>query len=128
MQHAACALACMQALMVLLGSKMPRVRSFAAEQLYASSLLWRTQSNSVRHEATWSQGTVAALQDILCAQCWGADNARPCLEARTQTISLLGLRAPAAKERAAKPSSAEASAADEHATYQGLLNDVARGL
>ena len=118
---------CMQALTVLLGSKMPRVRSFAAEQLYASSLLWRRQRNGC-NAATWTPGTVAALQDILRSQRWGSDDAGPCLEARTQMIRLLGLKAPVAKERAAKPGSAGTTTVDEHATYQGLLNDVARGL
>lgn len=116
----------MQALMVMLVSKMPRLRSLVAEHLYLSTaiLLAAPPCCNDTH-GTWPEGTLTALQDILRAQCWDADNMEVVKEARLQVISLLGLPAPVAK-RAVTKKTVGSGRADE--SYQALLNDFARGL
>jgi hypothetical protein len=115
----------LQALVVLLGSKMPRLRALAAEHLYICCILLQTSPAPTRASA-WGEGTIAALQEILRAQCWGSDNAKSALEARSQIIRLMGLETPNAK-LGSKPK-AERAPGEDYTTYQALLNDVARGL
>jgi hypothetical protein len=116
---------CLQALVVLLGSKMPRLRALAAEQLYICCIL--LQANAAQEsKSVWSVGTISALQEILRAQCWGSDSAKSAMEARAQIISLMGIQTPAAKLKSKQQTATVVG--ENYASYQALLNDVARGL
>jgi hypothetical protein len=117
---------CVQALMVLLVSKMPRLRSLVAEHLFLSTAILLATSTSCNDtHGTWSAGRLTTLQDILRAQCWDTGNMDEVKAARLRVISLLELPAPVAS-KVVMMKSVGPGQADE--SYQALLNDFARGL
>jgi hypothetical protein len=117
--------------MVMLASKMPKLRVYVAEQLYLCCMLMvaSNATASAPGAACWSSGRLAAVQDTLGAHRWGDDDIAKVKEARLQIINLFGLQPPKVKggtARAAVGKAANSAIGSE--SYQGLLNDFARGL
>lgn len=112
--------------MVMLASKMPKLRTFAAEQLYICTALLCYDERSLQG-CCWSMDTIAALQTLLVDGRWGADDVEEAKGARLRVIRLLGLQAPKAKQRDGTIKRSRGAVAGDE-SYQGLLNDFARGL
>jgi hypothetical protein len=117
----------MQALMVMLASKMPKLRVFVAEHLYMSTALLLAQS-SAQPPASWTSGCLASLQGVLRTQRWGTEDVAEVRATRLQVIQLLGLQPPKARVEPAGSEARPAKRSQADETYQGLLNDFARGL
>ena len=111
--------------MVMLASKMPRLRLHAAQRLHTSAAL--LLADPIR---PWERAEMTTLRGILGAHDWSDDSMKRVKQARQQVIGVLGLSAPVARRATAESMSRGRACAKQAADegYQGLLNDVARGL
>jgi len=114
----------LSALLLLLGSPFPVVRSAVAERLYVATLGWDADElASEGFPATLDDDAVEELQETLVSTPWGVDlmSARA---ARSPLYPALGIAPPATKAKAV----VKGPAADENSSYAALVEDAARGL
>eukprot|EP00892_Ulva_mutabilis_P007185 jgi/Ulvmu1/4839/UM020_0125.1 len=116
----------LQAVMVLLGSKMPTVRNHAADRLYVAALMLERRAVSDPAKKGWSRDILKEVQTLLCSINWGAVDGAPDLKAvRDKIVGALGIDPPAKREprtvKATQPKHEETS-------YKNLINDFARGM
>ena len=123
----------MQALMVLLASKFPKVRRFTAEKLYTAGVLVQARLNRGSAAEFWIIERSHVMLDILASTAWDGAALDAVTAARGRLIALLGLDPPKVKHRTSSGQPALSKAAmrgnaDENASYQALVDDFARGL
>jgi hypothetical protein len=111
--------------MVLLGSKVPKIRQTAAERLYFTTVLLQ---NRRELRGMWNPGTVSILQQLLCSVSWDHDDISAVKATRAQIIDVLGLNSPARNENVAVVTKRGPPCQGDQRTYQALVNDFARGI
>lgn len=116
----------LQAVMVLLGSKVPIVRNYTAERLYVALLLLRTRAKSNPGTTPWSSATLEAVQEMLCSINWATvDGVEGVKATRDRILGSLHVSPPVRKT----PRKVKAEAPrDTETSYETLVNDFARGM
>lgn len=111
--------------MVLLGSKFPKLRRHTAERLFFAGVAVQA---TTEESSCWKAGTAKVMCDILASAAWDADDIEIAKEARGRVVHLLALEPPKTKTVRGGARKAKSNAHDENASYQALVDDVARGM
>lgn len=113
--------------MVLLGSKVPTVRMYAADRLYVAILMLARRAGSHPAQEGWSSVTLKNVQALLCSVNWSTvDGVKRVKAARDQILGALDLDPPAKKEQRKVKAAAESS--NTQSSYKNLVYDFARGM
>ena len=119
----------MQALMVLLVSKFPKVRRFAADRMYFGALVVQAQLDKEGGHSYWRPDIIKVLLNILSSTTWDGNFPFDVKTGRAKLVELLKLEAPKTKAGIVKRNTPSHTLnADENASYQALVDDFARGL
>lgn len=116
--------------MVMLASKMPKLRLHASSRLHlCTRLVLAAHEGCAPVQVTpWDIASFRTLQSILEAQDWGAQSLERIKQARQQVMNVLGVQPPAVRKTLPAKQQAADEANVDMGGYQVFLNDVARGL
>lgn len=115
-----------QAVMVLLCSKVPTVRNYAAERLYLAILMLQRQVGRNTTKESWSSATFSTVQTLLCSVHWGSVECVDTVKSvRDNILGAFCIASPVKNEKR-KVKAPERKETDM--SYKSLLYDFERGM